>query len=486
MAVKYSTSQIVEKFIKVHGDRYDYSKFEYSHKNKVGIIICREHGEFLQCRQHHEKGSGCPHCAGVPAGGFKMKGKDQMLMDINPKMLELYDFSKFEYINNTTNSVVICPIHGEFQKTPKLLIRGQGCPICSGKRKRVKESLQKDVDSVHGKGKYSLENFNYVNNKTKGVITCSIHGPWETRLDNVIFGKNRCPRCAGSISKIQMELEEYIKSLGAEVKSNDKKLISKENSILEIDIVIPTHNLAIELNGIWHHSERVKAKDYHLIKTERCQKLDYQLLHIFEDEWVQKKDIWKSIIRNKLKLNEHKVYARKCIIREVDNLDSNIFLNTNHLQGTAKSSIRLGLYNNNELISLLTLGKSRYDNNIEWEIIRYASKLGYNTVGGFSKLLTYFIKKHNPKSLVTYADRRYSKGDLYKNFGMVERKNDSLNYFYVREHKTERYSRHIFQKHKLKNFLPIYNEELSEWENMKNNGYDRIWDCGNKKFTIHF
>jgi hypothetical protein len=167
----------------------------------------------------------------------------------------------------------------------------------------------------------------------------------------------------------------------------------------------------------------------------------------------------------------------------VDNVNTNIFLNDNHLQGNSNHSISLGLYYNDNLVSILTLGRSRFDKDIEWEIIRFANKLNISVVGGFQKLLKNFIKMYNPTSIVSYADKRYSIGNLYRNFGMTQIDNTAINYYYFNKNEGVRYSRHQFQKHKLKNKLPIYDESLSENDNMKINGFDRIYDCGNYKFV---
>jgi hypothetical protein len=483
MAKIYSTEEVIKKFKEVHEDRYDYSKYVYPGRKELkGIVVCKDHGEFNTTRMHHEKGVGCPVCAGVPRGGFKRKGQDSFLEEMNMKFDGSLDFSNFVYKNNITKGIVICPIHGEFEKTPKLLIRGQGCPICSGKVKLTLKKVQEKLDEIHGENHYIVDpTQEYVNNKTDIKLWCSIHEKsWEARPDNLIGSQTRCPICADIQSKIEEELRNYIETLESNIIPNTRKIIHP----LELDVYIPDRNLAIEMNGLHFHGDRSgKNKDYHLFKTEECLKLNIRLLHIFEDEWRDKKDIWKSIIQHRLNKTPHKYYARKCDIREVTISEASQFLHTNHLQGYSKSSIRLGLYYNNELVCILTMGKSRFDNNIEWEICRFANKLNSNVVGGFQRLMKHFIKKYSPKSIVTYADRRYSEGDLYRKFGMIEQENKSLNYFYFNRHEMIRHSRHKFQKHKLKNILPFYTEELSESDNAKMNGFDRIWDCGNKKFV---
>ena len=130
----------------------------------------------------------------------------------------------------------------------------------------------------------------------------------------------------------------------------------------------------------------------------------------------------------------------------------------------------------------MTFGKSRFDKEYNWEIIRIATKSGYTIVGGASKLLKYFVNNYNPGTIITYADRRFGSGNVYKSIGFKFVSATSPSYYYIKGINV--YSRFQFQKHKLRDKLKVYNENLSEWENMIVNGYDRIWDCGNLKYAM--
>ena len=302
------------------------------------------------------------------------------------------------------------------------------------------------------------------------------------KLDNTKYHTNiiRCYDCnPHSTSLAENEIKKWLDELDIKI-INNRKLIDKK---YEIDIFIPNYNLAIEYNGLYWHSEQiVKDKNYHLYKTEKCQEQEIKLLHIFENEWLDpiKQDIWKSIIKSNLGLNE-KIGARKCQIRELTNKECNKFLDQNHLQGTCQASIKLGLIYENDILSVLTLAKPRFNKNYDWEIVRYANKKNLNTVGGFSRLL-HFFRKYYSGSIITYADKRYSNGDLYRSNGFIELKDSTPNYWYVKG--DQLYSRIQFQKHKLEYKLENFNINLTESENMFNNGYRRIWDCGNKVFVL--
>ena len=218
-----------------------------------------------------------------------------------------------------------------------------------------------------------------------------------------------------------------------------------------------------------------------LQRTELCLENNIQLLHIFEGEDL---DLWLSMINNKLNLNE-KIYARKCIIKELNSQDTIEFLNENHLQGFCRAKINVGLFYNNELVSLMTFSKPRFNKNYEYELIRFCSKRNTSVIGGATKLWKYFVTKYNPNSVITYANRRFSNGEIYKTLGFTFLEKTSPNYFYFKPNEFILYSRVMFQKHKLKDILEIYDENLSESENMFNNNYRRIYDCGNLKFIYN-
>jgi hypothetical protein len=301
-------------------------------------------------------------------------------------------------------------------------------------------------------------------------------------LKNII-----CEKC-NPLCKYDGEnsLYEFLKSIfpNEEVRRRDRTILNG----MELDFVIESQKIAIEYNGLYWHSE-FKGKHnkvYHLNKTNQCLYKGYRLIHIYENEWTQKTDIIKSILNNVLTKATNKIiYARECEVKRLIDSDKNKFLNENHIQGSDKSAIKYGLYYNNELVSLMTFCKSRFDKKIEWELSRYSVKLNHAVVGGASRLFTAFKREFNPRSVITYSDRRYFQGDVYSKMGFVFIHNTPPNYFYISKDYKVLYNRMHYQKKKLPKILEIYNEKLTEWENMKINGYDRIWDCGVSKWVWH-
>jgi len=278
-------------------------------------------------------------------------------------------------------------------------------------------------------------------------------------------------------SSFEHSIQSFLASLGIEFISNTRSLIKP----LEIDIYIPSHNLAIECDGVyWHSESQGKDKNYHINKTVGCEEQGIQLLHIFDTEWNEKQNIVKSIIKSKLGLSK-RIYARKCDVRVVGTTDKTKFLNLNHRQGACSSSTNLGLYYNNELVSLMTFSKSRFTKKYDYELTRFCNKLGVSVVGGASRLLKRF-RRDNKGSVVSYADKRYSDGGMYKQLGFTYTHTSAPNYWYFKY--KEMYSRVQCQKHKLEGLLDVFDGSLSESVNMKNNGFERIYDCGNLVYCL--
>jgi len=306
-----------------------------------------------------------------------------------------------------------------------------------------------------------------------------------------IFFKNskftRCYICNPMISVgtslTETEIFNYICSLNiGEVISSNRNIIYP----LELDVVIPSKKIAIEYNGnYWHSEEAGKNNTYHINKTNRCLEKGYRLIHIFEDEWINKRKIVKSRIKNILGLTKYRIYARKCKVEEISGHNKDEFLEKYHIQGSDKSSVKLGLFYKNRLVAVMTFGKRRYDDKEGVELIRYATISNFNIIGGAGKLLSHYRKQHIGETIISYADKRWSLGNLYKQLGFTLIRESPPNYWYMNnENKLNRLSRQQYMKHMLKDKLEKFDESLTEVENMKNNGYKRIWDCGNYVFEL--
>ena len=282
----------------------------------------------------------------------------------------------------------------------------------------------------------------------------------------------------------QFILENY----SGEVLYNDWSILGTH----ELDIYIPEFNLAIEYNGLLYHSANCRDntnKFRHINKTNKCDELGISLIHIRGDQWDFKKDIVKSIILNKLNKTPNKIFARKCVVKEVSITESRQFLELNHIQGNFDCSIKYGLYYNDQIVSIMTFNKTnnRNNKNYDWELVRFCTTLNCTVIGGFSKILKHFKSKHTG-TIITYSDRSRSNGNVYIKNGFQLIEDDIIaGYSWTDKHKV--FSREKFQKYKLqslyeKGVLKFYDDDLSEFDNMFNNGYNIIYDCGQLKFGM--
>jgi hypothetical protein len=308
----------------------------------------------------------------------------------------------------------------------------------------------------------------------------------EVSLDNGYLPSCGCSNYKG-YSIIEEEITKFIKfTIDTEVLLNRRDILPNR---LEIDIFLPELNLAIEVNGIYWHSESLgKYRDYHLYKTEKCNDKGIELVHVLDFEWLYKKPIIQSILLNKIKKVSSRIFARKCQIQEIKNTKVvREFLNKNHIQGYTHTSVNLGLFYNNELVSLMTFGKNRFKKNSkEWEMVRFCNKLNTNIVGGGSKLFKFFIENFNLEQypIISFADIRFFNGKIYKKLGFDFNYNTKPSYIYWKNNII--LNRMSCQKHKLPKLLEKFDINKTEYENMRENGWRRVWDCGNMKFTFNY
>ncbi len=330
---------------------------------------------------------------------------------------------------------------------------------------------------------------NYINSKTPVKVKCIFCNKYfEDSYMNIRQRAGKCVYCSkiGKRSSVfENELLSFIKSI------TNKEIILNNRSIIkpkELDIYIPSLNLAIEFDGLYWHSEANNIdKLYHLNKTSECEKKGIKLIHIFEDEWVYKKEIVKQRLKQILKYNKNKIriHGRKCEIKEINSKIKNEFLEKYHLQGKDNSVIKLGAFYNNEIVSVMTFSygsiskgttpsKNR-ENNI-WELNRFCLNYNYHIPGIASKFLKYFQRRYIWTKIFSYADRRWSQGNVYEKLGFNLVKLTLPNYWYVNGNKRI----HRFKLRKKKSEP----KNISEKELRILEGYTKIWDCGNLKFEI--
>ena len=487
------------------GDRYSFPKIEVEYENShskvtVKCNLCGNIYQKIACDVLTSKTGGC-WCQEkkiIEEKKKERKKKKQLekLTEKKEKKITLakermtrfptIDADLTEYINVMTPFPCKCKVCGHtFIRSINAFmhIKDNPCPECnkekiSQERTKTNDEFIEDMNNLYGVGMYELLG-DYTKSNEKVTIKCNDCGRTFTIEANSFLQGHGCPYHNCNSSTKEKEIADYIKDITkCDIHTNDRTVLGGK----ELDIYIPERKIAIEFDGIFWHNENNKPNDYHLKKTEECEKNGIRLIHIFEDEWINKKEIWKSMLNNLFGVTKNSIFARKCVVKEIETKICTDFLNTNHLQGWCPSQIKLGLYYNNELVSVMTFGKSRHfigNGKIEYELLRFCNKLFTNVVGGASKLFNYFINHYNPNSIVSYADRRWSQGNLYNKLHFHFIHNSKPNYYYVID--GIRKNRFNYRK---KILVEKYNcpLEMSEREFCQQQKWYRIYDCGTMVF----
>ena len=533
-----STAEVIYNARQIHGDKYDYSLVEYHNNNSEKLpIICHEkdedgveHGIFTPVWYSHISGVGCPKCN----GGVKHT-KDNFVKDAVKMHGSRYDYNNFVYVNANTPGKITCHIHGDFMQTPYAHTKmGQGCPKCKSSKM---ENLLINAFDKHG-----IEYDYQVNISELGNQTIDFKIPSKNLYIECQGEQHYIPTTFGSMTmdeakdaykkRMKLDKEKYdvITRNGSNVIyfSNpiffhvedvdihkgfysDKIVLETVDEVLKcIDSSITVDNntlldrfrsdLKSLSNGVISYGYRFKYKNYiiyfndlkgnnreHINDVRRHNiKKGYKVIHIFEDEYVNNREIVLSKLRHIFNLENDKpikIQGRKCKVEKITNDEAAEFLSHNHIQGFVSSSIYLGAKYNGELIAVMTFLE---ESNGYWNLTRFASKNGAVCQGVGGKLFKYFTRNYNPIEVKSFADRRWTtdkENNLYTKLGF---KLDSVlasEYRYFKEGVSkEREHKFGFRKQTLhkKYKLPL---SMTEKEMTEALGYVRIWDCGLFKYV---
>lgn len=386
----------------------------------------------------------------------------------------------------------ICPDTGlSWQSTPKSRVHSghTRSPYMTGKRVAVGYN---DLATVNPDvaGELSPKNdcsaHDIVAGSKKSLLwVCSQCGyEWLATADNRIRNHSGCPRCfiASKISMAEEEMSDYVKSIlpgDASVKTSCRRVISPQ----ELDIYIPSHGIAIEFNGLYWHSEaRGKDNRYHYNKWRACKDKGIQLITVWEDDWRDRKDVVKSMLAHKLGVaHQRRTYARNTTVHQVPRDQVRVFCDAHHIQGYARGSVYLGLYDNADKLIAVSVWR---ENSVNAYLERYCT--AHTIVGGMGKLLSAgkrWAKEHNCTRIITFSDHEVSDGSLYRTLGFTPDKELALDYKYIVGGKRT----HKFG-YRLKRFRTDpnlrYQEGMTERELACLNGLERVWDCGKTRWVL--
>lgn len=249
----------------------------------------------------------------------------------------------------------------------------------------------------------------------------------------------------------------------------------------ELDIYIPSKNIAIEFNGLYYHSDIHRDKNYHLEKTRLCNDNGIRLYHIWEDEWRDRRDVVKSHIINMIGVNHRKIYARKCVIKNISRKVTKKFIEKYHIQGYKSHNWSFGMFYGDELVEVMTFQNKNPD---EIELNRLCSSC--SVIGGFSKLLKYALLHIKPMAqdckIVSFCDISKFGGESYETVGFT--KVDVLKPDYKYTDFENRYNKRNFRLLSLRN-MGIDTSGRTEKDIVTYDlGLSRIYDCGMIKYEM--
>ena len=191
-----NNESFIKKAINVHGNKYNYEKVDYINAKTKVTIVCKEHLDFVQAPYSHLSGSGCSKCGAKSCGDNLRSNKNEFLEKATKIHNEKYDYSKVDYINNSTKIIIICKEHNEFLQTPRGHLNG-GCKKCSSQlasentRSNINEFIEK-AKKIHY-DKYNYSKVEYLNNRTNVIIICKKHGEFlQTPLKHLKGGCKKC------------------------------------------------------------------------------------------------------------------------------------------------------------------------------------------------------------------------------------------------------------------------------------------------------
>jgi len=474
------------------GDRFEYHLENYIDCKHEIEIVCRKHNHsFMITPDQHLllNDGGCQKCASESAHNKFAKTTEKFISQSKSIWgADTFDYSNTVYYNRNEHITLICKKHNiKFEQTAyKHLRHHEQCTECLREANRERNLMQSkifaDRSSIVHNGRYKYDKADTKNRNERGQVEiyCPIHGYyWQDPQDH-LAGRG-CPKCAGLISKPEEEIKKFIINNlpNIEIQQGRYGIIGRK----QLDLYIPSMSIAIEFNGLhWHTEGFGRDKHYHLSKLEECNKKDIQLMQIFEDEWIEHKEIVLSKIAHLLHFNhnEKTIRGHKCEIKEISKLIAEPFFNENHIQGYGNGSIILGAFFENELIGACVFKKEKADG--YWELTRMATKTTYLCHGVCGKLFKTFVNKYKPIEIKSFADRRWTlnnKSNLYTSLGFVLDKTLQPDYRYVIGNKRiHKFNCRKERLHKQFN-LPM---TMTESEMTKELGFDKIWDCGLFKY----
>lgn len=432
-----------------------------SRKDSV-TLICQEHGEYEVKVNTLLEGKGkCIKCNGHQKLLTQEEAYKRLYNKFGNEIVPLSN-----YINSTTPMLFRCSKGHTFERDFNTAMFGNltyPCPECtkieiSKRRTKTTGQFIQDAINVYGEDKYDFTNTKYTKSSEPVTIKCNECGRYFTIEANSFLQGHGCPYHNNNSSIMEKELAEYIKSLfndTTQVLTNDRTLLGG----MELDIYIPSKKIAFEFDGLFWHNENNKGQDYHINKTIKCEKKGVRLIHIFEDEWIEKKELVKSMICSFLDNLPNTIQRYNYSVSyNINTTVINEFLNKNCIHSIDCGEINICLLDkSHNIVSIASFNKVDTDT---YELIYICNKLNTKVVDSEKFLMNEFCSTYKTEKIIISTDKRYPNNELYEKLGFKLENTTLPNSYYVINNK--RY----------------HETEINECKMNLN----RIFDCGNDIF----
>jgi hypothetical protein len=323
---------------------------------------------------------------------------------------------------------------------------------------------------------FSVIDDGYTSRKSWGLNV--VHLPCGTQQLRSLYSleSGLCVSCHNMTSTGQREIEEFVRSLGVDVICSSRSVIPPQ----EIDVWIPSKKFGIEFNGLYWHSEKFREKGYHDKKSHSIKEAGGSLLHVFEDEWKNKKKIVQSMILSRIGILPHRVGARSCLLVELEPKNRKEFFESSHIDGDTRSLISWGLIHDGKIVAAISLRKPQHK---KWknylEVARFATAPGFSVPGGLGRLISQsskYSKELSYQGLLSYVDQRHGYGNSYQAVGFEKIGITSPRFWWTDY--VSRFNRFSIRANK--------KDGITEKEAASKRGVERLWGNSNAILVMNF
>jgi len=516
MAKKSLTQQeFIERSTSVHSGFYTYGNSVFINTKTKVEITCSIHKGFFQQPGVHMRGQGCPSChkdnmrkkrkeresnkpAPKPRGNPFAKKTPEEMADIiarrkeatikkygveNPSQSE--EIKRKKVLTLLRNYGVENPMYSDDIKEKIKTTNSDRYGVTNPARKHMDARVEEVLENARLLKEY-MEGKNFVE-AMEGLGIC------QTTLSKYLTMYSIRD---GGRSSYERQIKAFLVSLGFDPKTDDRSILKNKDNpskSKEIDFVIPEKNIGIEFHGLQCHSvidlekRGISPNSYHSDKTKGCKKKGIHLITIFEDEWLDKQEIIKSVLKNKLGLSEKGPGARSLEVKYISWVEARDFTEKHHIQGKPTGiTHRIGAFHNEELVATMLFGEPNRPGSCEIELKRFCTN-GKSYAGLASKMFKYFVRNESPKSIISFADLRWADGGVYDKLGFINEETIPPSYFYVKADGPDKYRNRFnksrFTRERISKKFGVDITGKSEQQLMKELGFDRIYDCGKIRFV---